>query len=117
MTETDKERLRQRLTALSASKSPANSAIEKMKHGRKKDRGAPRVATYRVGRVIYGGRNSTQCVIKDMSENGARIVLEGEAALPPQVTLVIAQSGVRRTAAVIWQNDREVGLAFAASAA
>jgi hypothetical protein len=84
---------------------PANS--DKRSHDR--------TPTFRVGKVIYAGRSEIPCVIKDYTQEGARIALEGEIALPEQVVLAIAQAGVRRMSKVIWQDGREVGLEFEAA--
>ncbi|HNR75677.1 MAG TPA: hypothetical protein PKM48_01000, partial [Parvularculaceae bacterium] len=90
---------------------PGGEAL--MSAARKKvQRNAERPPTFKVGRIIHSGASEIPCVIKDFTDIGARIVLEGEAALPEDVCLSIAQAGVRRIAKVIWQHGREAGLSF-----
>lgn len=106
------DRLKRRLALLAAGKPAATAVAEKPRAPRKKERASTRMPTYRIGRVIYSGKNELNCVIKDIGDAGARIILEGEAALPPVVTLVISQTAARKKATVVWQKEREVGLSF-----
>ncbi|MCB2113922.1 MAG: hypothetical protein R3C42_03925 [Parvularculaceae bacterium] len=107
------DRLNKRLQTLSAPKTPAFGKASALAAARKKaKRGSERLPTFKVGRITYSGNNEIACVIRDYADTGARIVLEGEAALPEDVCLSIAQAGVRRIAKVIWQHDREAGLSF-----
>lgn len=110
-------RLAKRVSTLAAAASrdaPKFGRAETPQAPGRKKRAKDRPPTFKTGRVIFSGRSEAPCVIKDLTDSGARIVLEGEAALPPQVTLVIATTGTRKEASVIWQADREVGLSFAA---
>ncbi len=117
MDETEKaDRLARRLSTLAAAaprEAPKFRRAETPQAPGRKKRAKDRTPTFKTGRVIFSGRSEAPCVIKDLTDSGARIVLEGEAALPPQVTLVIAAIGSRKEARVIWQADREVGLSFA----
>ena len=107
------DRLTRRLQTLSASKAETFGKASALASARKKTkRGSERQPTFKVGRIIYCGNNDIACVIKDFTDMGARIIVEGEAALPEDVVLSIAQAGIRRVAKVIWQHDREAGLSF-----
>lgn len=109
------DRLAKRLSTLATAKSPLTPTFGRTKKNEaseKKKRAKDRTPTFRAGRVIFSGRSEAPCVIKDLSDVGARIVLEGEASLPPLVTLVIATTGSRKAARVVWQDEREVGLSF-----
>lgn len=79
---------------------------------RKKKRGADRKTTYRFGRVLNGNREEHACILRDLSDTGARVVFEGEASLSEVVTLRIELTGERRRARVVWQKEREAGLLF-----
>lgn len=114
MADANNDRLKKRLATLSTNKAaPPTLESPKTPPADKKKRTRERTPTFRAGRVIYSGRNEIACIIKDLTEAGARIVLDGEAGLPPEVTLVISQSAARRPATVAWQKEREVGLSFA----
>jgi hypothetical protein len=106
----DDDLLKRRLAALAERKAPAPPAFEPKKKARPER--AARLTTFRFARIVCADRSQAACIIRDLSETGARIVLEGEAALSPVVILKIEQTGARKTARVVWQRGREAGLAF-----
>jgi len=70
-------------------------------------------------KVIYGGvaeineRGSTMdCVVRNMSEQGACVEFDGTARLPEQMNLTIARKGRSYLARLIWRQANKVGLAF-----
>jgi hypothetical protein len=71
-------------------------------------------------KVIYGGmaeigeRGTTeQCVVRNISEQGARVEFSNVVALPKkQMSLTIARKGRSFLAKVIWWRDNFVGVAF-----
>lgn len=99
-----------RLSALATAKPAEAGAMAKSM--RKKNRGADRKTTYRFGRVLSGNREEHPCILRDLSQTGARVVFEGEPALSQSVTLRIELTGERRRARVAWQKEREAGLSF-----
>jgi hypothetical protein len=52
------------------------------------------------------------CMIRDLSEDGARIALSDTVALPEVIELDIPQRELRRPARVIWRRNGEIGLCF-----
>ncbi len=73
-------------------------------------------------KVIYGGvakigedGGSSDCVIRNISENGAHIEFKNDVRLPrEQILLTIARKGRSFLARVIWWRDNFVGVAFSA---
>lgn len=70
-------------------------------------------------RVIYGAtiafndRQSTlDCVVRNFSPSGAKIVLENPALLPDQIDLSIARKGCSFLADIVWRSEKEAGLSF-----
>lgn len=70
-------------------------------------------------KVIYGGvaeineRGSTMdCVVRNISEQGACVEFDGTARLPEQMNLTIARKGRSYLARLIWRQANKVGLAF-----
>jgi len=114
-TNADLERLTRRLEKVAHTKSAAPAFGVKKKQGATK-RTKDRTPTFRAGRIIFSGRNEIGCVIRDLSETGARVALEGDVGLPERVILVISQTAARRKSKIIWRIDRELGLSFADSA-
>lgn len=104
------ERMTSRVAALAAAKPPAAGAMERSV--RKKTRGRDRQTTFRFGRVINGRGEEYACILRDLSESGARVVFEGEPGLLPTVVLRIELTGETRRAKVVWQKAREAGLSF-----
>jgi hypothetical protein len=62
----------------------------------------------RVG--LANGREPITCVVWDMSEEGARLVLSEDAELPAEVTVLIGN--VTHRARVVWSKDRQIGVEF-----
>ncbi|MEZ5895772.1 MAG: PilZ domain-containing protein [Parvularculaceae bacterium] len=80
---------------------------------RKEQRNQNRRAIFRFGTLIMADRSQLSCIIKDISENGARIGIEGADRLPERLILKLNYTGARRRARVAWRRDNEAGLSFA----
>jgi hypothetical protein len=71
-------------------------------------------------KVIYGGvaeigeRGATrECIVRNISEKGARIEFSNVIKLPrQQISLTIARKGRSFLAKIIWWRDNFVGVAF-----
>jgi PilZ domain-containing protein len=57
-------------------------------------------------------RGGTNCLIRDLSDTGARIVLSPAVTIPNTVELQIPQRGQTFRAQVQWRRADEIGLAF-----
>ena len=71
-------------------------------------------------KVIYGGvaeigerRGSRDCVVRNISENGAHLEFSNDVNLPRDTMLLtIARKGRSFLARIIWWRDNFVGVAF-----
>src|ERR1700709_149361 len=71
-------------------------------------------------KVIYGGgaeigenRSTRDCVVRNISENGASLEFSNVIKLPKkQMALTIARKGRSFLAKVVWWRDNFVGVAF-----
>jgi hypothetical protein len=55
------------------------------------------------------------CIVRDISESGARIAVVGVANLPDEFDLILARNGtVSRHCHVVWRGEKEVGVKFGA---
>ncbi|HEV7602136.1 MAG TPA: PilZ domain-containing protein [Bradyrhizobium sp.] len=70
-------------------------------------------------RVIYSGviafnaRQSTMdCVVRNFSDNGAKVEFENAALLPDEINLVIARKSRAFSAKIIWRQPNAAGVAF-----
>lgn len=74
-----------------------------------------RVRTILAAQAILGkGLANISCLVKDLSNTGARIVLEdGHALLPDHFELHIPKKSMTRKAEVRWREGQVIGIAFA----
>jgi hypothetical protein len=59
-------------------------------------------------------RGALACLVRDLSDKGARIIFSDEVTLPPEVDLYIPQREQTLRARVQWRRSDEIGLAFIA---
>jgi hypothetical protein len=57
-------------------------------------------------------RGALACLVRDLSEKGARIIFSDEVTLPDMVDLYIPQRDQTLRARVTWRKNDEIGLAF-----
>ena len=76
------------------------------------DRESERKPIYKFGIVITHAGEEIHCVVRDISEAGAKIVIEGAIGLPPEFKLVVDGYRAPTTVALAWQNDNEAGISF-----
>jgi hypothetical protein len=99
----------QRLATIAAR--PAVSGISAPVY--KSRRREERRPVYRHGRILLPGGGAADCMIVDVSENGARIQLDGAMSLPEMVTLKVVATGAAHRSRVVWRKENAAGLAFA----
>jgi hypothetical protein len=77
-------------------------------------RGSRRSKSFLRGFVyVSRKRGALACLIRDLSEKGARIVFSDTVTLPDVVELYIPQRDQTLRAKVHWRKNDEIGLAFA----
>ena len=59
-----------------------------------------------------GGASTVACIVRDVSDAGARIELAGDVPIPDRFDLHIAKSQQTRCATLRWKRGHEVGVAF-----
>lgn len=106
-----KDRINARLAAIKTASTARFDAPEPPRASTNK-RSSERRNVYRFGRVVLPDRSMLNCIIKDISEGGAKVVLDGAITVPPRVLLKIDQTGENKRAYVVWQKDAEIGLQF-----
>lgn len=76
-------------------------------------RTAPRKRSFLKGTVYFNNRHSSlDCVIRDFSEDGARLEFAAPVSLPDVVELYIPTREQTLRAEVRWRSDAEVGVSF-----
>jgi len=76
-------------------------------------RGSRRQKSFLRGFVYFDkGRGVMSCLVRDFSDQGARIILSETIVLPDSVKLHIPQRDETHEAHVQWRRGDEIGLAF-----
>ena len=74
----------------------------------------PRKRTFMTGLLVHGdGVFTAPCTIRDISEGGAKIILDRRRPLPGDVYLIVVKYGVAYLAKVAWLSFPARGLQFA----
>jgi hypothetical protein len=75
-------------------------------------------------RAYLGGRTGSdrlaggaECLVRDRSDGGARLVLSGSTPTPNAFDLTFSESGETRKVRVVWREGRQLGVAYETAAA
>jgi hypothetical protein len=74
-------------------------------------RATPRHRVFKGGTITFEN-SGIACTVRNMSEGGAAIDLEGPVILPQSFTLSIARDNFARDCRAVWRSDKRVGLTF-----
>lgn len=81
-------------------------------------RRAARQKSFLRGNIQFNnGRNSADCLIRDFTSRGARLVCSDTITTPDLVDVYIPQKEQTFHAHVMWRHGQEIGVAFALQAA
>ena len=76
-------------------------------------RSTDRVRCLLRARILFNNNNSTiDCVIKNISETGAKIALNTETTVPVDFNLEIPARGQTLRARIIWRDTDSIGVGF-----
>jgi len=75
-------------------------------------RRSQRRRTLKGGTILFGAGSSVDCVIRNMSETGAAIEVEGSIGIPDNFTLVIKPELAKRSCRVAWRTAKRIGVQF-----
>jgi hypothetical protein len=79
-------------------------------------RTSTRRRTFLGGVLAFQGRYATlDCTIRNLSETGARIAVDGSAILPDEFDFTITRNDRAFRARVVWRNAEAAGLALAST--
>ena len=63
--------------------------------------------------MAYNERHSTlSCTVRDISDTGARVRVDGSVSAPDTFELIIQIDGLEASCEVVWRNGNEVGVRF-----
>nr|WP_236841906.1 PilZ domain-containing protein [Bosea sp. PAMC 26642] len=81
-------------------------------------RNSPRLRTFLGGHIRFNRNNSTlDCMVRNLSDNGALLQLSDAVALPHAFELEILHRERCYPARVQWRDGQRIGIAFAQAAA
>lgn len=76
-------------------------------------RAFPRRRVLKRGKVLFNDNRSVfDCLIRDLSQGGARLACSQSSTLPEKFTLVFVPEREARDVRVAWRHMDEVGVAF-----
>jgi PilZ domain len=92
------------------------SAVKELKAAMKERRSVPRQKSFLQGRIFFNNRRtSLDCLIRDFSEQGARLKFSATVSTPDAVELFVPSKEETYRARIIWRNADEVGVCFGCS--
>lgn len=72
-----------------------------------------RMKSFLQGRIYFNNRRSTvDCLIRDLSETGARLSFSEAVSVPDAIELYIPNRDETRRARSEWRNGNEMGVSF-----
>lgn len=104
------EKLASRIARIAGLADAEASNEDNLENSQGDKRDSLRVSTYKDSVIYYSVREKEKCVIKDLSETGARIGCQGAPSLPEFVKLKV--HGELWDCRVIWRNGFEAGLEY-----
>ena len=76
-------------------------------------RSTPRSRVFFGGEIVIdSGLRPVECHVKNVSNEGANIVVRSGDFLPNQFDLIIKKTNQRRRAVVAWNDGRQLGVAY-----
>ena len=73
----------------------------------------PRRQFHYPARILIDKKGQSRpCSVQDISESGARIVLQKDERLPKRFLLLLASRGTARVCREVWRDELTVGIEF-----
>jgi hypothetical protein len=73
---------------------------------------APRHRVLKQGRLAFDGGGAVDCMVRNLSDTGARLEVVTPVGLPETFTLVIPSDKFTRRCHAVWSHDKRIGVAF-----
>lgn len=81
--------------------------------GMEEHRNSLRRRTFLKGRIEFNkGQSSAECLVRDLSETGARIALAGSVMLPDHFDLYLPHKAQTISCRLSWSRNGEIGVRF-----
>ena len=76
-------------------------------------RRARRQRALKAAKIVLSDWTTIDCTIRDLNEEGARLVFAGATSLPPEFRVISVAGNTIRPARLLWQRGLAAGVAFA----
>lgn len=63
--------------------------------------------------MLFLRSGTVECIIRDRSDSGLRLVFKSRVALDPSFQIVAESLEVSRTVRLVWMDERQAGVTFA----
>ena len=74
-------------------------------------RTSPRLRTLKGGLIIFGAAPAVDCIIRNMSDTGALLVVN-PVGIPEEFALIIKPEMRKRPCQIIWRSADKIGIRF-----
>lgn len=71
-----------------------------------------RLMRYKAWIQTEPGADARACHLADISESGARLLIDDAQSMPNEIRLLVAERSAGRACRVIWRSEGEIGLRF-----
>ena len=75
-------------------------------------RRSPRQRSLKGGTITFGTYPSVDCIIRNISDKGARLEVQSAAAVPDHFMLLIKPELLKRSCRVAWRENQNIGVQF-----
>lgn len=84
-----------------------------MKGGIMDKRHTPRRRTFKGGKIFFNhDRSVIDCTVKNLSPDGAALLVQSVIGIPGEFNLVISSDNVSRACRVVWKTETQIGVHF-----
>ena len=74
---------------------------------------APRMRTLIAAKISFNnGQSTLDCLIRNLSDTGAKLIVSAAIALADSFDLLIPQKSVTRRVRIVWRRGEEMGVRF-----
>jgi PilZ domain len=70
----------------------------------------PRHKTWKTGLTLWSNGDSSECIVRNLSETGAQLELRGP--IPNRFDLLVEDGQWRRSCSVVWRRENRAGVKF-----
>ena len=77
-----------------------------------RERRSQRQKTFKGGLIIYGLSPPVECIIRNLSDNGAALQVRDSSSIPDTFQVLIKPEMIKRNCKVVWRSETKLGVQF-----